>query len=246
MRFTLLLLVWFAVCPVEADPVLYRISGSSLSPYLADGDTCLVDVRANLEPDRGDIALIQFAAREIAGRAPLLKVVVGVPGDSMLAFPLSPSAISGPVIPNGQYVALSANRSSLYDSRLFGLIQEADLYGVVMQGSTHLRANINVDSLIVAAVEWDSLNYAAPILREVREEFEAATVRPVVARLVSLRDSLVQAGADSAQAWDSYQSAMDSIAAIYDDSVRIVARRRVSDQIDVVRQMRITRASAGQ
>ncbi|GAA0908897.1 S26 family signal peptidase [Virgisporangium ochraceum] len=87
------------------------VDGSSMAPTLRDGDRVLV--RRTRRVRRGDITLIAMPAGWI------LKRVTGLPGDAG--------------VPPGTYHVLGDNADASIDSREFGCVPAAWVYGVVVR-----------------------------------------------------------------------------------------------------------------
>lgn len=87
------------------------VDGLSMAPTLRDGDRVLV--RRTRRVRRRDIALIAMPAGWI------LKRVAGVPGDAG--------------VPAGTYYVLGDNADASIDSREFGCVPAAWVYGVVVR-----------------------------------------------------------------------------------------------------------------
>ena len=143
-------LVFGFVRPVVASP--YRIPTPSMVPTIEVQDRILVNKLAyDLHvPERGDIV---FFENQEGGRTPLVKRVVGLPGDRIeirdgrlllngerqeepyaadkpCAPELSPTCSFGPVtVPEGHVFVIGDNRPHSIDSRFFGPVPEEDLIG---------------------------------------------------------------------------------------------------------------------
>lgn len=138
------------LCATVAAVRLFRrtflaveVSGNSMSPTLEPGDFVLVRRRAPLHEITGRIAYL----RGPDGR-PLLKRVVGAPGESLrvgrhvevngrpLIEPYAAGETPPPQyrgvhrLPAGEYFVLGDNRSASTDSRDFGPAHAADIEGV--------------------------------------------------------------------------------------------------------------------
>ena len=143
-------LVFGFVRPVVAAP--FHIPTGSMVPTLMVKDRLLVnklayDIRA---PKRGDIALFE---NQQAGDDPLIKRVIGLPGDELKlrngklsidgkpfeepyvkndpCAPDVPKTCSfGPVtVPRDHYFMMGDNRTRSFDSRFFGPVPEDDVIG---------------------------------------------------------------------------------------------------------------------
>ena len=143
-------LVFGLVRPVIAAP--YRIPTPSMVPTLKIQDRLLVNKLAYdlASPKRGDIALFEDPE---GGEDPLIKRVVGTPGDTLQlrrgrlllneepqnepyverdpCKPGYPKTCSfGPVtVPKGHYFMMGDNRTNSKDSRFFGPVPEEDVIG---------------------------------------------------------------------------------------------------------------------
>jgi len=143
-------LVFGFVRPVVAAP--FHIPTESMVPTLMVKDRLLVNkfIYRFMEPSRGDIALFE---NQQGGGDPLIKRVVGLPGDRLElrrgevyidgAFleepylkrdacePGLPKTCSfGPVtVPEGHYFMMGDNRTNSLDSRFFGPVPEDDIFG---------------------------------------------------------------------------------------------------------------------
>ena len=143
-------LVFGFVRPVIASP--YKIPTESMVPTIEVQDRILVNKLAyDLEsPKRGDIV---FFEDPVGGDKPLVKRVIGLPGDEIeirdgelllngdpqeepylaekLCDPDLPLTCSfGPVtVPEGHVFVMGDNRTHSVDSRFFGPVPEEDLIG---------------------------------------------------------------------------------------------------------------------
>jgi signal peptidase I len=143
-------LVFGFVRPVIASP--YKIPTPSMVPTIEVRDRILVNKLAyDLEsPKRGDVV---FFENQQGGKTPLVKRVVGLPGDKIeirggklllngepqqepyvvnrACAPFAPKTCSfGPVtVPRGHVFVIGDNRTHSLDSRFFGPVPEKDLIG---------------------------------------------------------------------------------------------------------------------
>ena len=155
LEIPIILLVSFAlvfgfVRPVVAAP--FHIPTGSMVPTLMVKDRLLVNkfIYRFTEPERGDIALFE---NQQGGNDPLIKRVVGLPGDELElrdgevyidgdpldepylerdpCKPGLPKTCSfGPVnVPKGHYFMMGDNRTNSLDSRFFGPVPEDDVLG---------------------------------------------------------------------------------------------------------------------
>ena len=155
LEIPVILLVSFAlvfgfVRPVVAAP--FHIPTESMVPALMVKDRLLVNkfVYRFTEPERGDIALFE---NQQSGADPLIKRVVGLPGDRLAlrdgdvyingapleepylkrdaCKPGRPKTCSfGPVtVPQGHYFMMGDNRANSLDSRFFGPVPKDDILG---------------------------------------------------------------------------------------------------------------------
>src|SRR4028118_2039953 len=155
LEIPVILLVSFAlvfgfVRPVVAAP--FHIPTESMVPTLMVKDRLLVNkfIYRFTEPERGDIALFED---QQGGGDPLIKRVVGLPGDKLelrrggvyingapleerylkrdACKPGLPKTCSfGPVtVPKGHYFMMGDNRTNSLDSRFFGPVPEDDVLG---------------------------------------------------------------------------------------------------------------------
>ena len=112
-----------------------RIIGESMEPTLRSGRAyhyTTIDADATVE--RGDIVVFQFGYRSKRGQHPLVKRVVGVPGDSLGARHGRevPAFETRATVPEGSYYVQGDNPSGRYDSRTFGLISRSQILGKVV------------------------------------------------------------------------------------------------------------------
>ncbi len=138
------------VRPVVAAP--FHIPTESMVPTLMVKDRLLVNkfVYRFTEPERGDIALFE---NQQGGGDPLIKRVIGLPGDELelrdgkvyvdgspleepylkrdTCKPGLPKTCSfGPVtVPKDHYFMMGDNRTNSFDSRFFGPVPEDDVLG---------------------------------------------------------------------------------------------------------------------
>ena len=143
-------LVFGFVRPVIAAP--FYVGSESMVPTLMVKDRLLVNkfIYRFTEPSRGDIALFE---NQQGGGDPLIKRVVGLPGDRLelrdgevyidgapleepyltrdACEPGLPKTCSfGPVtVPEGHYFMMGDNRTNSLDSRFFGPVPEDDILG---------------------------------------------------------------------------------------------------------------------
>ena len=143
-------LVFGVVRPVIAAP--FKIPSGSMVPAIRVDDRVLVNkfVYRFAEPERGDIVLFE---NQEGQKTPLIKRVVGLPGDnleirrgkvSVNGEPLDepyvrsdpckrgyPRTCSyGPVtVPENHYFMMGDNRTNSVDSRFFGPVPEDDVIG---------------------------------------------------------------------------------------------------------------------
>jgi signal peptidase I len=155
LEISVILLISFAlvfgfVRPVVAAP--FHIPTESMVPTLMVKDRLLVNkfIYRFTEPERGDIALFE---NQQGGGDPLIKRVVGLPGDRLelrrgkvyvddapLEEPylkrdackqgLPKTCSFGPVtVPKNHYFMMGDNRTNSLDSRFFGPVPEDDILG---------------------------------------------------------------------------------------------------------------------
>ena len=143
-------LVFGFVRPVVAAP--FHIPTESMVPTLMVKDRLLVNkfIYRFTEPERGDIALFE---NQQGGKDPLIKRVVGLPGETLElrdgkvyvdgdpleepylerdpCKPGYPKTCSfGPVtVPRNHYFMMGDNRTNSLDSRFFGPVPEEDVVG---------------------------------------------------------------------------------------------------------------------
>ncbi len=143
-------LVFGFVRPVVAAP--FHIPTESMVPTLMVKDRLLVNkfIYRFTEPERGDIALFE---NQQGGKDPLIKRVIGLPGDELelrdgkvyvndapLEEPylerdpckpgLPKTCSFGPVtVPRDHYFMMGDNRTNSLDSRFFGPVPEDDVLG---------------------------------------------------------------------------------------------------------------------
>jgi signal peptidase I len=143
-------LVFGFVRPVIASP--FYVGSESMVPTLQVWDRLLINKLAYdlEEPERGDIVLFRDPE---GGEEPLIKRVVGVPGDEITvregtlflngapqkeAYVVKRACVRGaprtcsfgPVtVPKGHVFVMGDNRANSYDSRFFGPVPEETLVG---------------------------------------------------------------------------------------------------------------------
>ena len=139
-------LVFGFVRPVVAAP--FYVGSESMVPTLKVWDRILINKLAYEvgEPERGDIALFE---NQEGGEEPLIKRVVGLPGDTVEVregrlllngepqrepylnrSPRGRQAPYGPTrVPEDHYFMMGDNRTRSHDSRFFGPVPEEDLIG---------------------------------------------------------------------------------------------------------------------
>ena len=155
LEYLVILLVSFALVFGFVRPFVmeaFWIPSGSMIPTLKIGDRVLVNkfIYRFTEPERGDIALFED---QQGGGDPLIKRVVGLPGDELelrdgevyidgapleepylkrdACKPGLPKTCSfGPVtVPKGHYFMMGDNRTNSLDSRFFGPVPEDDILG---------------------------------------------------------------------------------------------------------------------
>ena len=120
------ILLLLASCAL-ADLNFVEVRGSSLEPYIYSGE--LVVFTTGVDPvRRGDIVLFTTSSRKNRGRVPLVKVVVGVPGESLDSLGVVPAFRGDDRIPPDHYFLSSANRRGAMDSRRLGIIPRYRIY----------------------------------------------------------------------------------------------------------------------
>jgi signal peptidase I len=151
LELPIILLISFAlvfgfVRPVIAAP--FYVGSESMVPTLMVWDRILINKLAYdfVEPQRGDIAL--FESPE-GGEEPLIKRVVGLPGDTIEVragrlyvngrrqrepyvndhFRNMQSPYGPTEVPEGHYFMMGDNRGNSADSRVFGPVPEENLIG---------------------------------------------------------------------------------------------------------------------
>ncbi|MCA1688010.1 MAG: signal peptidase I [Actinobacteria bacterium] len=150
LEFLVILLVSFVlvfgfVRPVIAAP--FYVGSESMDPTLEVWDRVLINKLAYdfVEPERGDIVL--FESPE-GGKDPLIKRVVGLPGERIelrngrlfvngepeeepyLRGRLPGATSYGPVrVPEDHVFVMGDNRNNSFDSRFFGPVPEENLIG---------------------------------------------------------------------------------------------------------------------
>jgi signal peptidase I len=143
-------LVFGFVRPVVASP--FYVGSGSMVPTLKVWDRVLINKLAYdlEEPQRGDIVLLEDPA---GGEDPLIKRVVGLPGDTLeirngalfvngeptnepylhrkpCVRGMPKTCSFGPVrVPENLYFVMGDNRANSGDSRFFGPVPEKDLIG---------------------------------------------------------------------------------------------------------------------
>lgn len=138
------LLIALAVNIFVAQPT--RVDGTSMEPTLHSEERLIIEkISYRLHaPARGDIVVFKLPGRE---HDPLIKRVVGVPGDVVairngrvyidgapldepyLKNQLTPGYIESTVVQEGDIFVLGDNRGASNDSRIFGMVAHQDLVG---------------------------------------------------------------------------------------------------------------------
>lgn len=122
---------------------IVTVTGDSMLPTLSPGDRLLVR-RARLARVRtGDIIVLAYPGDgELADHWPgvdkwLIKRAIATPGDPVPAS-LAPalSVRPGSPVPDDALIAVGDNREASLDSRVFGYVHAADLFGVVLRPIT--------------------------------------------------------------------------------------------------------------
>jgi signal peptidase I len=153
LELLVILLISFAVVfgfvrPVVAAP--FYVGSESMVPTLMVWDRVLINKLAYdfAEPERGDIVL--FTSPD-GGKEPLIKRVVGLPGDE-LEYRGSDLLVNGELaeepylghrqrmgkpfgpttVPQGYVFVMGDNRMNSFDSRYFGPVPEENLIGEAM------------------------------------------------------------------------------------------------------------------
>lgn len=114
-----------------------------MQPALTEGDSVQVCastvsmgrvVADSLKVERGDLVVFQFGFRQLRGESPIVKRVVGVPGDSLGArFGREvPAFERRAVVPEGSFYVHGDNPTGRYDSRTFGLVSRGQVLGKVV------------------------------------------------------------------------------------------------------------------
>jgi signal peptidase I len=122
-----------------------RVEGQSMDPILRDNERLIIEKVSYRfhPPQRGDIVVLRRPHRSVA---PLIKRVVGLPGETVTIHdamvyingePLSEpyldqptwGSISPVVVPEGHVFVMGDNRRSSNDSRAFGVVSLDDIIG---------------------------------------------------------------------------------------------------------------------
>ncbi|MEO1771825.1 signal peptidase I [Candidatus Enterococcus ferrettii] len=128
----------------------YFVSGESMNPTFWEQE--VVQVRAHHKPERFDVVVMHppDAPTEL-----YLKRVIGLPGEridyqdgellvnheiiaDMFAYRTEDfnwNGVSSGTIPKGYYFVLGDNRAISKDSRIFGLVSEKQILGIVQEGN---------------------------------------------------------------------------------------------------------------
>lgn len=148
LRDTLLTIILTVVIffVVQATVQVSIVNGSSMEPYLQDGQRLVVNkaVYSINQPERGDI--IVFHPPQNPGGTPFIKRIVGLPGDTVEikegmvyinGYPLdepyikeSPAyTLSREEIARDNYFVLGDNRNNTSDSHVWGAVPRTNIIG---------------------------------------------------------------------------------------------------------------------
>jgi signal peptidase I len=120
---------------------MYIIPTNSMAPTLKKGDRFVVDTRGGITPRRGEVWVLWLPTRFRA-----VKRVVGLPGETIAVSggqvlidgkPLAEPYLAGPIgytmapvtLKNDEYFVLGDNRSSSFDSHVWGPLGKQQLIG---------------------------------------------------------------------------------------------------------------------
>lgn len=121
-----------------------KVSGQSMYPSINDGQN-LIRQSHFYDVDRFDVVVIKANSEHRA----LIKRVIGMPGDTVqiregelfingkyvkqdFTYMIQSFDVNEFVVPTDKYYVLGDNRPNSMDSRVFGLIDQRDLMGVVL------------------------------------------------------------------------------------------------------------------
>lgn len=114
-----------------AEATEFVVVGTSMLPIICPGD--VIQAISTDTIRSADIIVFQFPWRIKSGNPPLIKQVIGIPGDSLgtkFNRPI-PNWIGHKVVPNGFVYVHSLNGS--YDSRRYGLVRDKYIIGKVVE-----------------------------------------------------------------------------------------------------------------